>query len=88
MKNRIFKIAILGFIVSLQSLLFQNCSKVQVADVASIAPAVEADRSPASVETALAAKKYLTRTGTLDSAKNSVLCRLYSAFRSTTIHSW
>ena len=72
MKNRIFKIAILGFIVSLQSLLFQNCSKVQVADIASIAPAVEADRSPASVETALAAKKYLTRTGTLDSAKTKV----------------
>ncbi len=72
MKKRISRFVILGLIITLQGLLFQNCSKVQFSDVASTTPKVVPDRQPASLETAQAIKTYRTRTGTLNSEISKV----------------
>ena len=66
MKNRIFKIAILVFIVSIQSLLFQNCSKVQFSDIASPTQAI-ATREPSVEAAAIAVKDIRSRNAVLDS---------------------
>ncbi len=75
MKNTIIKIAVLVFITSLQSLLFQNCSRVQVSDVAS-EPQVSATRAPASDSTteatAVVTKDIRSRIASLDSEISKV----------------
>ena len=71
MKNRMIKIAVLASIISLQSLLFQNCSKVQVSDIASESQ-VKATREAAAEAAAIAIKDIRSRSASLNSETSKV----------------
>lgn len=71
MKKKLIRVMILGLVVTLQSFLFQNCSKVQVADISS-QPEVVANGEATFEESVQITKDARIRTATLDSNPSKV----------------